>query len=231
MAQNQSISDNEKTRKSELEELQQLKNKLGIEEPFEFNLLPGKTLEELREKVKKGNQNFFAILTPMGLVALTFILFLVNQVVLAQNLSSWENTVSSLKQELANPDNELGALKVRNGELFTKTEFISDEVAANVDFNVIFDVTETAFAVVRTAEPTSYGRENSGRFFVNGVSSNENDPSAILNGYEQQDGVEDVYLDRVNFNQQNNNYQFTISFVITTIEASPQENISVQNEQ
>jgi hypothetical protein len=108
--------------------------------------------------------------------------------------------------------------------LKTKTDFIADPVSKNVDFNNIFVVSERVFRGNRTASlPTSYGREEDGKFLVNAVSPQVNGPSEILNKFKADKDVKDAWIESVQKDATNNRYTYIISFEIITLseEAEP----------
>lgn len=192
---------------------------IRVKELFAFNLLPPKSHAQLRREALRAARNFYAAAMPIGLAILALFLFLLNEVILASNLRNWENARNNLNSELRNPNSFLGQLKVRNGELRTKTEFIAEPVQKNVDFNDVFTVTNNAFRNNKTnSQPTSYGREESGEFVVNGISRNANGPAEILENFQKQPEVKLAALKQVRKDTTTNEYLFTIAFVSNTIQ-------------
>lgn len=192
---------------------------LKAKELFAFNLLPPKSHDELRAEAARAARNFYAAVLPIGLGVFAIILFFINQVILGNNLNNWENAVQTLNTELRDPNTYLGSLKVRNGELRTKTELIAEPVSKNVNFNDVFTITNAAFRNNTSgAQPTSYGREDSGEFVVNGVSRSINGPALILKKFQEQQNVDRASLKLVRKDPLSNEYLFTITFVSKPIE-------------
>jgi hypothetical protein len=118
----------------------------------------------------------------------------------------------------------LGSLKIRNGELKSKTDFIADPVSKNVDFNNIFVIAERVFEGNSTnSQPTSYGREEDGKFVVNGVSKQIGGPSEILGVFLLDEDVNNAWIKTVQKDIENDQYRFTITFEITAIDTTEEE--------
>lgn len=184
---------------------------------FAFNLLPPKTKEELEEEAKRARMLTYAILSPVICLGLTLVLFLVNVGYVDNTENGWKRSVDGIKQELSNPNNALGILKTRNGELKVKTDFIADPIAKNVDFELVFQVTDAVFAANPSSVVTSYGRQDTGEFLVNATSRNSTGPSQILQAFKEQSQVVAADLKLVQKPADSNDYRFTISFVMTNI--------------
>ena len=183
---------------------------------FAFNLIPPKSDKEIEEAAQQAKKIIYTVSLPALLIAFILVLAIVNYLFIVPTKNSWRAASDNLTSELNNPNNFLGELKVRNVELKLKTDFISDPVQKNVDFDRIFDVTGEVFRGNRTGtEITSYGREDNGRFVVNAVSTSEQGPAEIYTRFSQNSEIEDVDLRLVQKPVSSvQEYRFSLSFEI-----------------
>lgn len=189
-----------------------------VKELFAFNLLPPKSKEEVKEEIKRKKTFAYSLTAPVLCIAISLILVLLNAIAAEPTRASWDDAVQKVRKEMADPNNGLGLLKIINGELKLKTDFIAEPVQKNVNFDEIFKITETIFQNTSSQSiPTSYGREDDGRFIVNAVSKSEGGPAEILKKFQSDPKIRDPRLSLVSKLDDTSDYGFTISFEINSL--------------
>src|SRR5262245_46048125 len=98
------------------------KEKKPVEELFEFTLLPPKTKKELAEELRRAQMVFYAVAVPIACLVIGLAVFILNAAVVDPSEANWQKAVDNTRAELNDPSNQLGQLKVRNGELKVKTD-------------------------------------------------------------------------------------------------------------
>ncbi len=182
---------------------------------FAFNLMPANTKATVKETAKRKKQIFTAIAVPLAFILLTILILLINLIPVALTRSGWQSAIGALESELADKTTILGRVKLINGELKIKTDFIVDPVGKNVDFKIIFNTVEEAFRSNASGSViTSYGRSDNGQFLVNATSTAESGPSEILSKFKAIEAVQSADIVTVNRATDPDQYRFTIGFIL-----------------
>lgn len=187
---------------------------------FAFNLLPPKSKAELEELALKKRNFVYAVMVPVACLVVAIILFAINSFGVIPTRDNWDNAVDTLAADLDNPNNEIGRLRVINGELIAKTEFITEPISQNVDFERVFSIAEQVFEAEQGLEITSYSREDDGTFTVRAATRDREGPVKVLDKLSTIEDVESAFFSSFNYNEEFDYYTFDISFKVEVIEGS-----------
>lgn len=191
------------------------KKAASVKEMFAFNLLPPLSKEELVKIAKTKTFTVNASMVPLGVLAIFLLFVIVNMVIIEPVKAGWEKANNDVTSELSDPNSPIGEAKAINGELKIKTDFIAEPVKKNVDYTKVFQVAEEIFTDNTTgSEVTSYGRDDSGKFTVNAVSSSQKGPVEILERFQKNPLVDQPDLAQIGKTDGTEEYRFTISFLI-----------------
>jgi hypothetical protein len=191
---------------------------VSTKEVFAFNLLPPRSKAEVVAEVKKKELLVNSLLAPTIVIVAIMLSLIVNFIVVEPLKRNWEKSTNSLRAELANSTSELGQLRVTNGELKLKSDFIAAPVTKNVDFERVFATVETAFkGNTSGSQPTSYGRKGDGLFIVNGISTGQTGPAEILAALDKISEVGKAELDSIGYDATKRQFNFTIAFELSAL--------------
>jgi hypothetical protein len=187
------------------------------EKGFIFNLLPGKSKEEI-EKVDSRDTNLLYI----GLLLLVFSfvwvgITLANSILIDNSKKLWQERIADQQNQILGYAQD----KRSNGELTEKTFALEEVIVKNIDPEEFFELVEGRITETSpTSTIKSYGREDSGTFNVSGQSANFLEISKIVYAFTSDESFSEVKLQNVAQDFEENKVLFNLSFLFVGTEES-----------
>lgn len=180
---------------------------------FKFNLLQGKSEEDIKIAVKRDSSTFYAVL----LVAFASVMYLAVVLFQALVISPRARSLTAQLAERQGVERSFQEVRSTYGELFIKTKTLKPVLAKNIDTTEIFRVADGIKGGRTDIVIESYSRERSGEFVFLILSPQFVDASQLIKNAESLTGVNNVLIRTVAVNEKTGLVRTTLALNIEAV--------------
>ncbi|MCA9379151.1 hypothetical protein KC640_01870 [Candidatus Dojkabacteria bacterium] len=180
---------------------------------FKFNLLPGKSADDVKMEVKRDNSTFYAVLLVVSASVMYLAIVLIQALLLTPRLRSLTTQLAERQQVEAS----YGEVQSAYGELFIKTKTLKPVLAKNIDTSEIFRVADGIKGGRADIVIESYSRERTGEFVFLILSPEFVDASELIKNASELTGVSDVEVRTVAVNENTGLVRTTLALNIEAV--------------
>ena len=158
---------------------------------FIFNLLTPKSEEEIKKEETRDSSSVYTAILPLIGAVIWVAIVLANSLLVQSYITTW-------KQKIVTQNLEIGTFtddREQNGELYLKTQALSEVITKNIDPEEFFEVVEgTLFSISPDINIRSYGRQEGGQFDINASTDSFIDVAKVMNAFTSDDAYANVTL-------------------------------------
>lgn len=178
---------------------------------FRFNLLPPKSVSEIKQQVRRDDTALYSILLVFFAALIFGVLAGVNILIIQPRLDSSTLQMDSRLQRIET----LKAIRALNGELVVKTQLLKSVLEQRIDPSEIFRVAD-ALVQGQAYEVAEYGRDKDGKFVFTLILSNFNQVPGLIKQAKEIKDTSNVFVTQSQLNE-NDQVRVTLSLNINTI--------------
>ncbi len=177
---------------------------------FKFNLLPGRSKEEVQKEEVRDVNSIYIALFPLIATFLWIVAVVVNATLIQGYIDGWNTTIDAQNKQITGFASE----QKQNGELFEKTKTLKPVITKHIVPDEFFKLVETR--ILSTSPDTiikTYGRQETGEFSVIADAKNYQEVAKIVYDFTSDENFSDVKFQNVALDQASGLVTFNLKFI------------------